>query len=196
MQKNIWYKLGILAQMLLGTGLALYGLSALLYVDMGDYPEIWGARGAFIQAIAALIMICVTISIHFHQSKIEAEEEKLMVCQINLSLYEKRYKIYDATINILDNFGHKDIKTPESPNHWHAYHERIDTAVNEFSFKTREKNFLFDDVLVRYINDIATMINKLKYCKSEELHETRQHICATFDQVNERFEPYLDFKKI
>lgn len=145
----------------------------------------------FTAALSPIIAIAVTL-IAYRQFKIENDKLKL-------DLYEKRFKVYQAIIELLSIIFSKDDISLEE--------------IVQFSIKTNESRFLFEREIPDHIETIrikAIGLRQLEYKikqktnfetsemqkKVEESNNLKDWFHDQFKTTNNLFEKYLSFKKI
>lgn len=163
------------------------------------------AGATVIQASTAIIMLivaCITTYLAKQQSK-------SMQIQINLNLYEKRFKIYNS-LNILITSVLK-VPLPKDELEVQKFIDQIGNCLHIFGRDSAEKIFLIDDELKIYINYIENEVKK--YCSVvankapsesgaeciywlDEVTIKKQHLLSLLDEVPKKFKKCLDFKKI
>lgn len=176
------------------------------------------AIGNILQVIAAVLTFgamvylgCNQYKISKQQTRLTEEQKEMTRRQINLSLYEKRYKIYKECQNLIRDFTMENIQFGEfdATNSWRDYQERVRNRCYEFSRETQEKEFLFDDDLVKIINDILDMVQDLHGLSGDvegredlnshdfsRLVNQVEKIKKERENLNSKFKSILDFKEI
>ena len=92
-----------------------------------------------------------------------------------------------------------------------AFNASKDNPIREFDIGTKDATFLFDTDIAKYVEDVRNRINKLIFhAKSanhdpltadHQTHVDREHqlyltIVHDLETVQEKFTPYLNFKKL
>lgn len=200
---------------------AVYGLFIFLILLLqgfslmanGDDPAMWSARATIAQAFFACITLFATIFMYKRQNEMTRR-------QINLSLYEKRYKIYNECILFIRDIynynkfpeykkikmNQETIKIFDAENVQEFYHKTFPDAL-----------FLLTDEDVKQLEEIAQkkmelleQVNKIEYELRGILFEENEYNkkCNEIEKkigefdikyemlINESFKKYLDFKKI
>ena len=135
------------------------------------------------------------------------QQKKSTQRQINLSLYEKRYKIYQDVIKLLDTVTHK-YQLPavvSDPKNLYAYIQKVGQANCTFQYSSQEREFLLDTDTLQYIQSIIDAITH--FCGIVEVEfENRNYNIAVAElnkleqklngEIKDHFQTYLDFKKI
>ena len=174
------------------------------------------AIGSIAQVLAALMTLMFMGWLGIKQNKISkqqtclAEEQKEMTRrQINLDLFDKRYKIYMECMSFLDEFAYENTEIIDyssvgievEPEKWKDYTKKIEKEACRFQENIQQKAFLFDDEALTYISYIFGMVTKLITFSNvpserKNLQKQIKLIRAEMLKVTEHFQPYLDFKQI
>jgi hypothetical protein len=177
------------------------------------------AIGSIVQAMAAIFTFWAMVYLGFKQNKMAkeqtrlAEEQKEITRrQVNLSLFERRYSIYNNCAEVLDLLI--NITLPDT---YEKFKKRPDNYTSEFidkikqvKYQSNENEYFLDDGLIGKIDEIYKLENSIirlmpNFPTSEEknynIHKIElkdhQHKCQIlFNELQELFKTYLDFKKI
>lgn len=197
--------------------------SEIFCTDMATY---WASYGTVIQAvfvgfqaIFAGVLIIITNSLAkkqaalvLRQNEIVEEQKEMTRRQINLALYEKRYKIRNQCIGFLDYLI--NIRLPSEYEEYESEYTQEDVTKiithisKNNSLSNPENNFLLADDVIKKLNDADTLKLKLlsyiranaelaEYEKNRDgLSEIQSKLQNLQKQINEVFKDMLDFKKI
>ena len=149
-----------------------------------------------ITAIALGIFAYKQMNITDKQKEIAAQQSSILQAQNNLSLFEKRFKVYESLANLVAaGLREADISNDD---------------FRTFYQNTREAKFLFDDDLILYMNSVlkrcaqihATVV-KMKNTSDEKYKdlvdkngEDMEYLIACMEEMPQRFEKYISFKHI
>ena len=155
--------------------------------------------GTMVQSITAIalgIFAYKQMNITDKQKEIAAQQSSILQAQNNLSLFEKRFKVYESLANLVAaglrqaDISYDDLRT--------------------FFQNTREAKFLFEEDLILYINSVlercaqihATSV-KMKNTSDEKYMELvdqhgkdMEYLIACMEEIPQRFEKYISFKHI
>ncbi|MFL0196990.1 hypothetical protein ACJDU8_15695 [Clostridium sp. WILCCON 0269] len=165
-----------------------------------DQATVWAT---IVQAIMAVIMLFVTMYLGIRQNK-------SIKRQINLSLYEKRFKIYNAIKVLICSVQHVDL--PKSRDEqFGEFANKIGECLQVFWKDSSERTFLIGDKLNKYVNSIEKKISDYSKLIAnnpppeggpeymlwfEKINKERSSLIFLIDEVTENFKICLDFKKI
>lgn len=161
-----------------------------------DCVSVIGTMVQSITAIALGIFAYKQMNIIDKQKEIAAQQSSILQAQNNLSLFEKRFKVYESLANLVAaGLREADISNDD---------------FRTFYQNTREAKFLFDDDLILYMNSVlkrcaqihATVV-KMKNTSDEKYKELvdkhgedMKYLIACMEEMPQRFEKYLSFKNI
>lgn len=134
---------------------------------------------------AALIPIIAIIVAYIAWRQYKTDKDKL-----RLDLYEKRFKVYQSTIELLAIILEKaDVSREE---------------VSQFTCKTNDSKFLFENKIPDYIENLRKNAIKLHYLNkrfredriANESNDLEKWFDDQFKVTTDIFMKYLSFKKI
>jgi hypothetical protein len=195
-------------------------------INTTDMAMYWASYGTVLQAVFAAfqaifagIIIIMTISLGKKQAKlaiqqneIVKEQNEMTRRQINLALYEKRYKIRNECIGFLD-----DLININLPSEYEEYERKytqedvtkiIDHISKNNSLSNPENYFLLADDVIQKLNGanklnltlrsyIRANVQLTEYEKNRErLSEIQGELQNLQEQIDAAFKDMLDFKKI
>lgn len=108
---------------------------------------------------------------------------------LKLSLYEKRYSIYESTLNFLKAFLLLSLSKKSD--------DKMAISLVEYKIQVHQSTFLFDDEVEKYLLEILNKASSMS-CKIQRNQEYIEDIEWIEKQVVEArniFKPYLKFKK-
>ena len=170
--------------------------------------------GTLVQAGAAVITLGIMIWLGIRQNAMTRR-------QLNLSLYEKRYKIYREIEDTLEKeFLFLKFPNQEGANAKHInFQEYVDPLykkINNLKSSTRERTFLLDadvneiidktfQIVINIVTNIAEIYFSREYDSDEkargisqynDANSERNKIIPLMDTIHKYFENVLDFKEI
>lgn len=131
---------------------------------------------------------------------IASRQYSLGRAKLKLDLFEKRYAVYSSIQKVLANIATQG-----------AFNASLDNPILALDIGTKDAAFLFDDDIATFIDNVRTRISKLVYhakmankdppAADYQLHVDREleyytAIQEDFRVVQEKFAPYLNFKKL
>jgi flagellar basal body P-ring protein FlgI len=174
----------------------------------------WATYGTLVQAGAAVITLGIMIWLGIRQNAMTRR-------QLNLSLYEKRYKIYREIEDTLEKeFLFLKFPNQEGANAKHInFQEYVDPLykkINNLKSSTRERTFLLDadvneiidktfQIVINIVTNIAEIYFSREYDSDEkargisqynDANSERNKIIPLMDTIHKYFENVLDFKEI
>jgi len=174
----------------------------------------WTTYGTLVQAGAAVITLGIMVWLGYQQKAMTRR-------QLNLSLYEKRYKIYREIEDTLE----KEFLFLKFPNQEEANIEPVNSKkyvdslykkISNLKSSIRERTFLLDDDTnkiidqsLEEISNIITNIGMIYFDKEynikgkervsvqyNDANLERSKVIALMDNIHKSFENVLDFKEI
>lgn len=154
--------------------------------------ETWSEIIDLLSAALTPIIAIIVAYIAWRQHKTDKDK-------LRLDLYEKRFKVYQSTIELLAIILKKaDVSLEE---------------VSQFAFKTNESKFLFENEIPDYIENLRKNAIKLHYLErrfrentsidedekgriANESNDLEEWFGDQFKATNDLFTKYLSFKKI
>lgn len=174
----------------------------------------WATYGTLVQAGAAVITLGIMVWLGYQQKAMTRR-------QLNLSLYEKRYKIYREIEDTLEKeFLFLKFPNQEGANAKHInFQEYVDPLykkINNLKSSTRERTFLLDadvneiidktfQIVINIVTNIAEIYFSREYDSDEkargisqynDANSERNKIIPLMDTIHKYFENVLDFKEI
>ncbi len=164
-----------------------------------------------VQAIFSGVMLYFTCRLT-EFSRQQAENTRMqthnMQTPINLSMYEKRFKVYRSIIVLINSTV--ELPIPQNETDWVKFVDDISNNLKTYWRDSREKIFLLDTDLNEYMKSIEEQIRK--YAKtgypkelnsyeeyamwSEKINDEQSKLVFLSDDVTEKFKKCLDFKNI
>ena len=156
---------------------------------------------ALLTPIIAVLAVYIAYQQYQINKKVSERQNFLNLKKLNLDLYQKRFRIFNETKEILLKIN-KEAK--------------IDIIeIRNFNFSINESKFLFGDEIIQYLQDLQKSANKLsnltKSSDNSSLyrdgHQARKQLVderhvlinwftTEYENVENRFIKYLDFKNL
>lgn len=167
-------------------------------------------QATIVTALATIIQIITTIVIAAITIRLTRQQNKSISVQINLNLYEKRFKIY-SSLEVLINSILRISLPKEGDLEVQRFTLQISDYLQTFRKDSGERIFLIDDELNEYINSIENKIKEFSTkvsntlppsSRSEYIHwydrltKEKNEFFPLLDEVPQKFKNCLDFKKI
>lgn len=184
----------------------IYASYVYITTDMDDkQAAIVTAQATKVQAVSAIIMLIVTIGLAY----LSMLQTQTIQTQINLSLYERRFKIYAALVTLINSI--LDVELPKQGENIKRFNDDVVSCLQKFWRDSNERAFLLDDNLNQYIESVTkrireyfTTINKgvIPIYDNEynlwlaDAHQEQAKILSISNEPMEKFKEYLDFRKI
>jgi glycerol-3-phosphate cytidylyltransferase-like family protein len=154
----------------------------------GDYVEV-SAWATVAQAAVA----CVALYVAITAKNIASKQNENLRSQVNLQLYEKRYKIYETTAKFIATILSEGLEN-----------STIDTI--SLMRETKEARFLMGDDITDFLDELYKKCNSLhafvsvKHTDTEEWHskldQYRDYLTNELNKLPTRFDKYLNFQNI
>lgn len=153
------------------------------------YAAIVSAGAAIISLLVAFGALYVAAS----AKDIASKQNENLRLQVNLQLYEKRYKIYETVAEFIATILSEGLENSS-----------IDTI--SLLRKTKEARFLMGDDIADFLDELYKKCNSLhafvsvKHAETEEwyskLDQYQEYLTNELNNLPNRFDKYLNFKNI
>jgi len=107
-----------------------------------------------VQAISAVIMLIITLGLAY----LAWQQNMRAQTQINLALYERRFKIYNSSTILINSIMTVSLPKNEADNK--RFIDEIGKHLQIFWIDSREKVFILDDDLNEYVDSIEKRIKE------------------------------------